>query len=55
MNIIRGSGNNRTVFVFPDASIVNSSPEAEQIAGRKLLSDMLGVPDDGSRLEPLAA
>jgi hypothetical protein len=44
VNIVSGSGKRREVFVFPDASIVNKSPESEQVAARYMLCRMLNVP-----------
>lgn len=43
MRIVTGSGNDRKVFNFPHASIVNRSSKAEQQAGKELLCNLLNV------------
>lgn len=43
MDIVTGSGRNRKVFTFPDASVVHASPKAEQKAAKHLLCEMLNI------------
>lgn len=43
MNIVTGSGNNRSVLTIPHASIVLSSPKSQQKAAKNLICDLLGI------------
>jgi len=43
MNIVTGSGRNRSVLTIPHASIVNSSPKAQQVAAKNLICDLLSI------------
>jgi len=51
MNIVTGRGNRRKSFVFPDASIVNRSPEKEQKEALTLLCNILGVDPSNTQKE----